>query len=62
MKFGMQLSYGPQFPLAKFQQGHKGKNTDICSEAKWNDSLHGSDVDHYEAEIIIINFALGNNF
>ena len=25
MKFGMQLSYGPPFPLAKFQQGHKGQ-------------------------------------
>ena len=40
MKFGMQLSYGPPFPLAKFQQGHegqrpegrkvKGQNTLIC--------------------------------
>ena len=25
MKFGMQLSYGPPFPVAKFQQGHKGQ-------------------------------------
>merc|ERR1712198_617345 len=25
MKFCMQLSYGPQFPVAKFQQGHKGQ-------------------------------------
>ena len=25
MKFGMQLSYGPPFPLAKFQQGHEGQ-------------------------------------
>ena len=25
MKFGMQLSYGHPFPLAKFQQGHKGQ-------------------------------------
>ena len=25
MKFGMQPSYGPPFPLAKFQQGHKGQ-------------------------------------
>ena len=25
MKFGMQLSYGPSFPLAKFQQGHEGQ-------------------------------------
>ena len=25
MKFGMQLSYGPPFSVAKFQQGHKGQ-------------------------------------
>ena len=25
MKFGLQLSYGPPFPLAKFQQGLKGQ-------------------------------------
>ena len=25
MKFGMQLSYGHPFPMAKFQQGHKGQ-------------------------------------
>ena len=25
MKFGMQASYGPPFPLAKFQQGRKGQ-------------------------------------
>ena len=25
MKFGMQLSYGPPFPLAKIQQGHEGQ-------------------------------------
>ena len=25
MKFGMQLSYGPPLPVAKFQQGHKGQ-------------------------------------
>ena len=25
MKFGLQPSYGPPFPLAKFQQGHKGQ-------------------------------------
>ena len=32
------------------------------SHAKWNDGLHGADVDRYKAEIILINFALGNNF
>ena len=37
-------------------------HTAFCSRSKWNDSLHGSDVDRYEAEIILINFALGNNF
>ena len=25
MKFGMQLSYGPPFPLAKIQQGSEGQ-------------------------------------
>ena len=25
MKFGLQLSYGPPFPLTKFQQGRKGQ-------------------------------------
>ena len=25
MKFAMQLSHGPPFQLAKFQQGHKGQ-------------------------------------
>ena len=28
MKFGMQLSYGPPFPVAKFQQGHKGRRSE----------------------------------
>ena len=37
-------------------------NTAFCSRSKWNDGLHGSEVDRYEAEIILINFALGNNF
>ena len=36
--------------------------TDICSEAKWNDGLHGSDIDRCKAEIILINFPLYNNF
>ena len=30
MKFGMQLSYGPPFPVAKFQQGHKGQKVQGC--------------------------------
>ena len=30
MKFGMQLSYGPPFPEAKFQQGHKGQRPEGC--------------------------------
>ena len=30
MKFGMQLSYGPPFSLAKFQQGHKGQRPEGC--------------------------------
>ena len=25
MNFGLQLSYGPPFPLTKFQQGRKGQ-------------------------------------
>ena len=37
-------------------------NTAFCSRSKWNDSLHGSDVDRHEAEIILINFHLCNNF
>ena len=34
----------------------------FCSHSKWNDDPYGSDVDRYKAEIILINFALGNNF
>ena len=30
MKFGMQLSYGPPFSVAKFQQGHKGQRPEGC--------------------------------
>ena len=30
MEFGMQLSYGPPFPEAKFQQGHKGQRPEGC--------------------------------
>ena len=56
-----------QLPLfgrspGKLQFDHRQTNTGICSEAKWNDGLHGSDIDRYEAEIILINFPLCNNF
>ena len=30
MKFGKQLSYGPPFSVAKFQQGHKGQRPEGC--------------------------------
>ena len=36
--------------------------TAFNSHCKWNNGPHGSDVDRYKAEIILINFALGNNF
>ena len=36
--------------------------TAFCSHSKWNDGLHGADVDRYKPEIILINFALDNNF
>ena len=36
--------------------------TAFCSHSKWNDGLHGADVDRYKAEIILINFPLCNNF
>ena len=56
-----------QLPLfgrspGKLQFDHRQTNTGICSEAKWNDGLHGSDIDHCKAEIILINFPLCNNF
>ena len=38
------------------------RDTAFCSHSKLNDGLHGADVDRYKAEIIPINFALGNNF
>ena len=43
-------------------KGHAKLSTAFCSYSKWNDGLHGADVDRYKAEIILINFALGNNF
>ena len=37
-------------------------NTAFCSRSKWKDGPHGSDVDRCKAEIMLINFVLGNNF
>ena len=37
-------------------------HTAISSGAEQNDRLHGSDINHSEAEITLINFPLCNNF